>query len=486
MEDSELTQPADELRPPSAWGWLKHPWVLLIFGGLLLLGVWIGAGVFLEHRRAEIIKTLQGREGIKLGYNHMRYPLWLPEFIGKRLPRPKGFLVRMVSNADFSGAVSPADLALVNRLPEISSFSFEDATELSEAQWIELLEAHEVEWLEFTTPRRLADTAFAALSRNGKLTHLSVLAGPFKQSAIDALGQQRDLKTLRINGAATTADLTCLAKLPELADLDWRNSDLSDQQLAQLAASKSLNELKLTGTNLTTRSWPVLGALRVESLWLEDPQINDDTLREVSKNHSLLALAFRGGTITDAGVKELRALPVLSSLELDTAGLSPASARAIAEFPKLQGLGAVDGSGITDEWLAELGGQQLRVLVLRNSQVTDAGVACLSGQESLDALSLQGSQITDACLCTLGRMVTSQGILDLSNTAITDSGLWLFSTSINPESKCTLLLSGTQVTQAGAERFLKERPNVNLAGIEGVGPSDVGDWTMLVLDWNPY
>ena len=56
------------------------------------------------------------------------------------------------------------------------------------------------------------------------------------------------------------------------------------------------------------------------------------------------------------------------------------------------------GSMPTTRWRTSLGSAQLRSVDLRDTQVTDAGLACLHGLTQLEWLGLGNTQVTDAGL----------------------------------------------------------------------------------------
>ncbi|MEO2031090.1 MAG: leucine-rich repeat domain-containing protein, partial [Planctomycetaceae bacterium] len=105
---------------------------------------------------------------------------------------------------------------------------------------------------------------------------------------------------------------------------------------------------------------------------------------------------------------------------------------------------------ITDAGLEHVRGlTSLETLALDNTQITDAGLEHLKGLTSLDWLYLHNTQITDAGLERLKGM-TSLTWIDISNTQITDAGLEHLSGLTSLEK---LYLHHTQITDAGLEHL---------------------------------
>ena len=81
------------------------------------------------------------------------------------------------------------------------------------------------------------------------------------------------------------------------------------------------------------------------------------------------------------------------------------------------------GADVTDAGLANLSGlTSLRRLALDRTRVTDAGLVHLSGLTSLERLSLSETQVTDAGLVHL-RGLTNLEYLGLNHDLFTDAGL---------------------------------------------------------------
>ena len=113
-------------------------------------------------------------------------------------------------------------------------------------------------------------------------------------------------------------------------------------------------------------------------------------------------------------------------------------------------------------WLRKLHGDEhlgnAVVVVIVNSQVTDAGLVHLKGLTKLEVLLLTCKQITDAGLVHL-KGLTNLESLNLSNTPITDTGLVHLKGLTNLEQ---LWLGGTQVTDEGVKKLQQALPNCKI------------------------
>ena len=109
-------------------------------------------------------------------------------------------------------------------------------------------------------------------------------------------------------------------------------------------------------------------------------------------------LDFRGSPVTDAGLKHLRGLTNLETLELSH-------------------------TQITDDGLKHLTGlPNLNYLELAGTKITDAGLECLKGMTNLDSLNLGSTLVTDGGLAMLKRL-TKLKQLELSCTRVTSQGI---------------------------------------------------------------
>ena len=111
-------------------------------------------------------------------------------------------------------------------------------------------------------------------------------------------------------------------------------------------------------------------------------------------------------------------------------------------------------------WLPQAYLDEVDVVDLDATQVTDAGLARLQGLTNLRWLHLDHTQVTNAGLAHLQRL-TSLESLSLRNTQVTDAGLVRLQGLTGLK---VLYLDYTQVTDAGAARLRQALPGCRIHG----------------------
>jgi hypothetical protein len=165
---------------------------------------------------------------------------------------------------------------------------------------------------------------------------------------------------------------------------------------------------------------------------VEFPEVIAKAIREV------LQLS-EDDPISSSRLAEVKSL-YLSGMQVTDAGLAHLSGLSSLHILNL------DGTQVGDAGLAHLSGlSSLQDLYLNATQVGDAGLAHLSGLASLHVLYLDCTQVGDAGLAQLSRL-SSLKSFGLASTQVTDAGLAHLSRLLSLE---WLDLTGTQVGDAG-------------------------------------
>ncbi len=128
--------------------------------------------------------------------------------------------------------------------------------------------------------------------------------------------------------------------------------------------------------------------------------------------------------VTDAGLANLKGLPLLQWLAIDGVDISDAVLVNLKELPRLESL-FLAGNRITDAGLKNLRGlTKLRELSLREENLTDDGlrIADLADLTDLTELDLTATRVTDAGLVHL-KGLTKLAKLTLDATLVTDAGV---------------------------------------------------------------
>jgi hypothetical protein len=176
----------------------------------------------------------------------------------------------------------------------------------------------------------------------------SAVAASIPASGDPSKQAEQDKAISKIKGIAREVDT---APDGSVISIDFRDTTVSDADLAVLEGFTRLQVLNLNETNITDAGLVHLkGLTRLESLYLRAPNV------------------------TDAGLEHLKGLTQLQRLNLDCTGVTNA--------------GLMHLRGLT----------QLRYLGLGRSKVTDAGMGLLTGFTQLESLNLIGTEVTDAGL----------------------------------------------------------------------------------------
>ncbi len=139
------------------------------------------------------------------------------------------------------------------------------------------------------------------------------------------------------------------------------------QHLRRYGTIFQLSDLDSTDEHLLQLSHAAFDNVR--DLVLSDTRISDKGLNSIANLKNLVRLRLDGTEITNDGLKALTMLPHLKHLYLDR-------------------------THISDEGLAALKNTQVRELVLRNTDVTDAVFAILSEFKGLTEVALEGTKVS--------------------------------------------------------------------------------------------
>ena len=189
---------------------------------------------------------------------------------------------------------------------------------------------------------------------------------------------------------------------------------------------------KLRSLSLTSCRGGDLGMLRNVSaltfLGLTSYDITDAGLKDLRNMPNLASLDLSLCIyITDEGLKELGGLSCLTSLRLVSCdGITDEGLKGLGHMPNLTSLNLPSCSKVTDAVLKDLGHMtKLTSLDLRLCfKITDAGLKGLRDMPNLTSLDLSYcSKITDAGLKDLGHMPNLSSLNLSSDWCITDAGL---------------------------------------------------------------
>ena len=218
-----------------------------------------------------------------------------------------------------------------------------------------------------------------------------------------------------------------IGKASLLSYLYIAKSTITDDGLASMAGSKSLEQL-------------ILGGSRVEGRGIESLRTTPlQSLRVVSDSFGNLAdvdlTAFRDLSMLDLESTNGRAIvPPKAGKKLIHARIVPANARTFDRLDEYPGLGYlfVEGLDVNDEVLKRSPViRRVEMLSLENTSVTDAGLSTLTPSR-LSSVRLAGKQFTDAAARHL-RELPRLRLVTLKDTSVTAQGIELLKSDNNPQ-----------------------------------------------------
>ncbi len=326
---------------------------------------------------------------------------------------------------------------------------------------------------------RISDEGLEALTQLSNLSELDLSGTAITDKGLVHIGRLSKLKTLRLNLTyITDAGLGSLARLVDLETLDIRGTQVSAEGLRRLLGCTKLRRLDIAGANRSN------GLI--------------DVLKEF---HQLDELRLKGTAVSFRELVELcRALPTLSLRKVilassfnDSIPLWDQNGEETITALQLSNLarnGSVGDGCIQDDDLAFLREQhlldELRVLELNNTQVSNSGMQHLEGLEELHGLSLNNTSVTDAGLVHL-RESRKLGLLPIRETRLSLGGI--VDLVVNEQHRS--LIEALQVAGLVIEYNPKELPlsldmhsaRLTDADLVSLVPLDVVD--TLLLDDNP-
>lgn len=183
----------------------------------------------------------------------------------------------------------------------------------------------------------------------------------------------------------------------KLRDLNLYNTKLSGSALSIAGRMEKLEKLFLGcyypkgEKNLSA----LAQAKDLEQLDLKESQMTSDELADIAKISSLKSLGLASCNVEDGALQNLKALPRLEVLDLSSTEVTPSKIKEIAQLPALLTL-VLSGSDVNDGTLAQIASllPNLQNLDLKNTVVTEKGVLQLSKLSNLKSVELEGSAVS--------------------------------------------------------------------------------------------
>ena len=203
--------------------------------------------------------------------------------------------------------------------------------------------------------------------------------------------------TRYFNGNSGKIDDACLHQLseafPDVRRLELIRCPITGDSWKSIGQWKGLEELTVTGTNLSGKSAEALGGLT-----------------------GLTRLDLNGSTLKAGDIKHAAKLPKLTSL---TYRSNDTDAKWIGAMKQLSQLD-LNGSSLSDAGLKQLAGLiDLTILELKGTAITDAGLVALKGMTKLDGLNLDDTKVDGSGLGVLKEMPLLSYGLRMEGTLLT-------------------------------------------------------------------
>jgi hypothetical protein len=334
-------------------------------------------------------------------------------------------LAQLVGLSLFRVELAPGSLSVLRVLRELRFL------ELSRT-WIEdeeLISLESLEKLEQLVLRRthVTGSGFRFLARLHRLKHLVLHHSPITDVALSHLEPFESLELLALTGTRVRDEgLRHLGKLRRLRQLGLELLPISSRGLDALAdqpsVCRSLSDLGLKRTKISDaglRNLDRFSALKVLSV--PDTELTDAAVPYLESLRQLSFLDLKGTRCTDGGlVRLLSKLQDLQALDLRRMGLTGAVLPYITAGLKSLYLGDNPIGDAALEPLARL--ENLTVLDLANTDITDEGLKVVGGVRGLKLLNLAGTRIGDTGLEHLLGLENLEA-LDLRETFVTPRGV---------------------------------------------------------------
>jgi Leucine-rich repeat (LRR) protein len=280
----------------------------------------------------------------------------------------------------------------------------------------------------------------------------------------------RKLKEIDLrNVTLSNRRMALIGRIVGLERLDIYSPRVGDRGLAHLKELTKLQELRLLNTSATDDGLKTVGGLTgLKALTLTGPRFTSAGCSNLLTLTELERLKFDGTAITDSALSYLRECTKLIELELRGADITDKGLASLAELKDLE-LIDLSGTRVTDAGLKHFKAlDELRKLIIEDSAVTGTGFTDIRKLKRLSRVILNRSKITDQGLESIAEIEEDLELLELDGTAITDAGLAHLKAL--PVLKVLSLNGTTKLTDKAVE-ILKTFPYLTEVALKGSGVS---------------
>ena len=250
--------------------------------------------------------------------------------------------------------------------------------------------------LDIASNSLLTDAATREIARLQQLEILSLLFCDFSEFAVFNLTALPRLRVLDIRGNFRIGDvgMEALGMIPTLRNLRHRSETVTDAGIRALMGARMLDHLEIQDMQITGQAGQYIRQMeRVNSLIIfRQPNFDSSGVLALA-GMRLNRLTLRGVPIDDSAMEAFEELATLRRLFLqELSSVTDAGMANLAHLEILSELEIWDMPRVTDETMKVVAGlENLRMLTLRETNFTDAGVELLLAMPNLERITLLGN-----------------------------------------------------------------------------------------------
>jgi hypothetical protein len=260
-----------------------------------------------------------------------------------------------------------------------------------------------------------------------KISRVNVVLGDHWQDGskgLSLLTQLVRVDELTLEGSAVTKDvMSCAASLPMLSVLHIRRASLTSEMAATLPRGEGIFGLELQDVTLDQQAWKNIYQLNL--IWLTVGScsivLSDDSPAE-GQIRRLVSLRLSGPAVDDATLRRAGRLSSLRQIVVRQGNVSSAGLQYLNSLRHLTHLDLAtaqvkDLSGLDSSAIGNL-----QELVLDDTPATDDSLVPLARFTSLESISLNSTAVSDRGIQQLTALENLR-FISLQGTGVTDAGL---------------------------------------------------------------
>ena len=278
------------------------------------------------------------------------------------------------------------------------------------------------------------------------------------------IGCERGASDLTSEITAEIAGVTKTDSDGKITEVDFRGTDVSDDDLLMIASLPSIRVVRISGKNakadITDVGIAALANLtKLKVLALDYLPISESNIQTLSPLRQLRELLLAKTDVNDAALKLIAGFPELTKLRIAGTPITDAGFGHLNQLSKLRSLDVSECQALSDastDTIVQM--KNLTDLNLWRVPITDAGLQSIVNLPNLRSLNLDNTEITDEGLALIANL-TDLTFLHLGSTRITDDGLM----QLRPLAQLErLIVTRTDVTVGGVAELRKVLPDTDI------------------------